>query len=55
MIKTTFDGFSYDTENIKENCVNCGKEILGDTLDNYERRGNYCSTCNAKLSGKHYE
>lgn len=58
MIKTLLDGnytFKYDTKNIKKNCAQCDEKILGDVIDNYERRGNYCSSCNAKFHGKHYE
>lgn len=31
---------------IKGYCVNCKEEIPG-SKENYEQRGNWCSTCNA--------
>jgi DNA-directed RNA polymerase subunit RPC12/RpoP len=41
--------FFYDSDNVKPNCVDCGREIKDWYMhDNYRKRGNYCVDCNAK-------
>jgi len=55
MLKTYKDDdkfYTYNTEHIKDRCVDCHKEIEGDLEQNYLERGNYCKTCNAKYGHK---
>lgn len=30
---------------LKTHCIKCGNEIGGDLEENYEKRGNYCISC----------
>lgn len=37
--------YEYDTEDIKDECCVCGKEIES-SEDRYKKRGNFCDKCN---------
>jgi len=55
MLKTYEDDgkfYTYNTEHIKDRCVDCKKQIVGDLEQNYLERGNYCKACNAKFGYK---
>lgn len=38
--------YEYDTEDIKDECCICGREIES-SEERYRKRGNYCERCNA--------
>jgi len=40
----------YNSDYISDTCVDCKGEIIGNLKKNYEARGNYCGTCNAKYA-----
>lgn len=42
---------NYDTDNIKDVCASCKKNIINNE-SRYKSVGNYCSSCNVKCSGK---
>lgn len=45
--------YSYESEKVKSNCVDCGAYIKGwEMHENYRMRGNYCQPCNGNYAIK---
>lgn len=45
--------FEINTNNVKDNCVECRKEIKN-KFKNYKIRGNFCERCNARHNMAHH-